>query len=46
MPGVEKLPPEFMEAMVQAAPIFPRTEGRPLTPLPLEISSGTVRVFV
>ncbi len=46
MPGMDKLPPEFMEAMARMAPIFARTECRPLTPLPVEISSGTVRVFV
>jgi nitrite reductase/ring-hydroxylating ferredoxin subunit len=46
MPGMDKLPPEFMEAMARMAPIFARTECRPLTPLPLEMSNGTVRVFV
>ncbi|MFZ0699976.1 MAG: Rieske 2Fe-2S domain-containing protein [Thermoplasmata archaeon] len=46
MPGMDKLPPEFMEAMARMAPIFARTECRPLTPLPVEQVSGNVRVFV
>lgn len=46
MPGMDKLPPEFLEAMARMAPIFARTECRPLTPLPIEVIDGTVRVFV
>lgn len=46
MPGMDQLPPELMEAMARMAPIFARTECRPLTPLPVEISGSTVRVFV
>ena len=39
-------PAEFIEAMARMAPIFARTECRPLTPLPTELSNGVVRVFV
>jgi nitrite reductase/ring-hydroxylating ferredoxin subunit len=46
MPGMDKLPPEFMEAMARMAPIFARTECRPLTPLPVETLDGKVRVWV
>ncbi len=46
MPGMDKLPPEFLEAVARMGPIFARTECRPLTPLPLESSNGKVRVFV
>ena len=46
MPGKDELPPEFLEAMARKAPIFARTERRPLTPLPVESISGNVRVFV
>jgi len=46
MPGMDKLPPEFLEAFARMGPIFARTECRPLTPLPIEVSSGIVRVFV
>jgi nitrite reductase/ring-hydroxylating ferredoxin subunit len=46
MRGMDKLPPEFLEAMAKMAPIFARIECRPLTPLPVEVSNGTVRVFV
>ncbi|MGA8276374.1 MAG: hypothetical protein WB852_08820, partial [Thermoplasmata archaeon] len=46
MPGMDKLPPEFLAAMARMGPIFARTECRPLTPLPIEISKGAVRVFV
>jgi nitrite reductase/ring-hydroxylating ferredoxin subunit len=46
MAGIDKLPPEFIERMAQMAPILARTECRPLTPLPVEVSNGTVRVFV
>ncbi|MGA8274978.1 MAG: Rieske 2Fe-2S domain-containing protein [Thermoplasmata archaeon] len=46
MQGMDKLPPEFLEAMSKMAPIFARIECRPLTPLPVEVSNGTVRVFV
>ncbi|MGC2035562.1 MAG: Rieske 2Fe-2S domain-containing protein [Thermoplasmata archaeon] len=46
MPGMDKLPPEFLEAMARMAPIFARVECRPLTPVPLDLSSGRVRVFL
>ncbi|MGP8074263.1 MAG: Rieske (2Fe-2S) protein [Thermoplasmata archaeon] len=46
MPGMEKLPPEILERMAAMAPIFARTECRPLTPLPVEHAGGKVRVFV
>jgi nitrite reductase/ring-hydroxylating ferredoxin subunit len=46
MEGMDKLPPEFLEAMARMAPIFARTECRPLTPLAVEVQSGAVRVFV
>ncbi len=46
MPGMDKLPPELLEAMSRMAPIFARTECRPLTPLPVESSGCSVRVFV
>lgn len=46
MPGMDKLPPELLEAMARMGPIFARTECRPLTPLPVETANGTVRVFV
>jgi hypothetical protein len=46
MPRLDKLSPEFLEAMARMAPIFARTEGRPLTPLRVEVSNGTVRAFV
>lgn len=45
MPGMDKLPPEFLEAMARMAPVFARVECRPLTPLPVEAAGGTVRVF-
>jgi nitrite reductase/ring-hydroxylating ferredoxin subunit len=43
---MEKLPKEFLEAMARMAPIFARTECRPLTPVPVNASSGAVRVFL
>jgi nitrite reductase/ring-hydroxylating ferredoxin subunit len=46
MAGMDKLPPEFLEAMARMAPIFARTECRPLIPLPVEVSNDTLRVFV
>jgi nitrite reductase/ring-hydroxylating ferredoxin subunit len=46
MAGMDKLPPEFLERMAQMAPIFARTECRPLTPLPIDVANGVVRVFV
>lgn len=46
MPGMDKLPPEFLEAMARMAPVFARTECRPLTPLPIESVNGNVRVYV
>jgi nitrite reductase/ring-hydroxylating ferredoxin subunit len=46
MPGMDKLPAEFLEAMARMAPVFARVECRPLTPLPIEVMSGNVRVFV
>jgi nitrite reductase/ring-hydroxylating ferredoxin subunit len=46
MGGMDTLPPEFLEAMSRMAPIFARTECRPLAPLPTEASEGEVRVFV
>ena len=45
MAGMEKLPPEILERMASMAPVFARTECRPLTPLPVEHSNGKVRVF-
>lgn len=46
MSGMEKLPPEFMERMAAMAPIFARTECRPLVALPVDASKEQVRVFV
>jgi|SRR5580658_754012 nitrite reductase/ring-hydroxylating ferredoxin subunit len=46
MHGMDKLPPEFLEAMAKMGPIFARIECRPLEPLPVEVSNDTVRVFV
>ncbi|MCI4334531.1 MAG: Rieske (2Fe-2S) protein [Thermoplasmata archaeon] len=46
LPGMDKLPPEFLEAMAKMAPVFARTECRPLTPLAVESTGGAVRVFV
>ena len=46
MPGMDELPPEFLEAMARRAPMFARTESRPLIPLPVESSNGNVCVFV
>ncbi len=46
MPGMDKLPPEFLEAIARMGPIFARTECRPLTPLPIEVDDGKVRVFL
>lgn len=45
MPAIDKLPPEFLEAMSKMAPIFARIECRPLTPVPVETTNGSVRVF-
>ena len=47
-PGVDmtKLPPELLEMMTKMAPIMARIECRPLVPVPIEFSSGRVRVWV
>ncbi len=41
MPGMDKLPPEFLQAVAKMGPIFARVECRPLTPLPIQVLSGT-----
>jgi nitrite reductase/ring-hydroxylating ferredoxin subunit len=43
---MSKLPPEFLESMMKMAPIMARVECRPLTPVPVESSGSTVRVWV
>ncbi|MCI4346498.1 MAG: Rieske (2Fe-2S) protein [Thermoplasmata archaeon] len=46
MPGTDQLPAEFKAALARMGPIFARIECKPLTPLPVEVSDGSVRVFV
>jgi nitrite reductase/ring-hydroxylating ferredoxin subunit len=46
MQGIHKLPKELMEAMVKMGPIMARIESRPLNPLPVAVSNGSVRVLV
>jgi nitrite reductase/ring-hydroxylating ferredoxin subunit len=46
MSGMDKLPPEYLQAMAKVGPIFARIECRPLTPLPVEVSADKVRVYV
>jgi len=46
MPGMDKLPPELLEMMAKLGPVMARIECRPLTPLAVEVTSGSVRVFV
>jgi toluene monooxygenase system ferredoxin subunit len=46
MPGMDKLPPELLEMMAKLGPVMARIECRPLTPLAVEVTNGSVRVFV
>jgi nitrite reductase/ring-hydroxylating ferredoxin subunit len=46
MDGMGELPAAFKEAMARMGPIFARIECQPLTPVPLEVTDGRVRVYI
>jgi nitrite reductase/ring-hydroxylating ferredoxin subunit len=46
MPGMDQLPPELLEMMAKLDPDMARIECHPLTLLAVEVTNGSVRVFV